>query len=147
MNQQSKSGLGRRIEVSRSLTIRQTHSHTGRNSLNEWSTTCYLHNMQQTGDMNFHALSGIWSLDPSNPAAADLGLRPHDHQHRHTVLCEFKKALMAEERGKTVQSQMVTVEMHFLTFDVGHSLFLKRRNGNVREEFTIFKLTIAFEIE
>jgi hypothetical protein len=54
---------------------------------------------------------------------------------------------MAEERGKTVQSQMVTVEMHFLTFDVGHSLFLKRRNGNVREEFTIFKLTIAFEIE
>jgi hypothetical protein len=32
---------------------------------------------------------------------------------------------MAEERGKTFQSLMLTVEMHFLTFDVGHSVFLK----------------------
>jgi len=54
---------------------------------------------------------------------------------------------MVEERGKTARSQMLTVEMHFLTFDVGHSLFLKRRNENVREEFTILKLTITFDIE
>jgi hypothetical protein len=59
----------------------------------------------------------------------------------------MQKALMAEEREKTVQSQMLTVKMHFLTFDVGHSLFPKRRNENVREEFTILKLTITFDIE
>jgi hypothetical protein len=54
---------------------------------------------------------------------------------------------MAEERGKTVQSQILTVEMHFLTFDVGYSLFLKWRNENIGEEFKIFKLTITFDIQ
>jgi hypothetical protein len=54
---------------------------------------------------------------------------------------------MAEERGKTFQSQMLTVEMHFLKFDVGHSLFFKWRNENIREEFKIFKLTITFDIQ
>lgn len=42
---------------------------------------------------------------------------------------------------------MLTVEMHFLTFDVGHSLFLKWRNENIREEFKIYKLTITFDIQ
>jgi hypothetical protein len=54
---------------------------------------------------------------------------------------------MAEERVKTVQSQMLAVEVHFLTFDLGHSVSLKWRNENIREEFKIFKLTIAFDIK
>jgi hypothetical protein len=52
---------------------------------------------------------------------------------------------MAEERGKTLQSEMLTIEMHFVTFDLGHSLFLKWSNEN-GEEFKIFKLTITFDI-
>jgi hypothetical protein len=103
VRQQSKSGLDRRVEVTRSLTIRHTHrhthtptpTHTGRNSLNEWTDSRYLHNMQQTRETNIHALNGMWNLDPSNLAAADLRLRPQGHQNRHTILCECKKALMA----------------------------------------------------
>jgi len=39
------------------------------------------------------------------------------------------------------------VEMHFLTFDVGHYFFLKRRSENIREKFGIFELTITLDIE
>jgi hypothetical protein len=53
---------------------------------------------------------------------------------------------MTEERGKTHKSEMLTIEMHFVTFDLGHSLFLKWSNENVGEEFKIFKLTITFDI-
>ena len=59
VNQHSKSGLGRRVEISRSLTIRHTHTHThtpvGILSTNEQ----LLHNMQQTRETNIHALSGV----------------------------------------------------------------------------------------
>ena len=50
---------------------------------------------------------------------------------------------MSVERRKRVQSGMLTVEKHFLTFDVGHSFFLKRRN----EKFRILKLTITLDIQ
>jgi hypothetical protein len=42
---------------------------------------------------------------------------------------------------------MLTVGMHFLTLELGHSLFLKWRNENIREEFKIFKLTITFDTQ
>ena len=54
---------------------------------------------------------------------------------------------MSVERGKRVQSGMLTVEKHFLTFDVGHSFFLKRRNENISEKFRILKLTITLDIQ
>jgi hypothetical protein len=41
----------------------------------------YLNNWQRTQDTNTHALSGIRTLDPSNPAAADLRLRPHGRRN------------------------------------------------------------------
>ena len=58
--QQPNSCLGRLIvEVSRSHTIRYTHTHTTeRIPLNEWSASrkgCYLHNKQQTQETNIHA--------------------------------------------------------------------------------------------
>jgi hypothetical protein len=54
------------FEVSRSQTIRH------RNPVNNKSTHHrhhYLHNTQQTQDTNIHALSRIWTHDPSNQVA------------------------------------------------------------------------------
>jgi hypothetical protein len=35
---------------------------------------------QQIQETNIHALSSIWTRDPSNQAAVDLHFRPHDHR-------------------------------------------------------------------
>jgi len=35
----------------------------------------------------------------------------------------------------------------FLDIELGHSLFLKWRNENTREEFQILKLTITFDVQ
>jgi hypothetical protein len=69
VTQQPNSGLGRHIvKVARSQT-------PGRTPLNEWSARRrgrYLHNTQQTQEMNIHVLSGIRTCDPSNRAVANL---------------------------------------------------------------------------
>jgi hypothetical protein len=87
--QQPISVVGRLIlEVSISQTIRHTHTHThtlGRTPLNKWSARRrgrYLHNTQQTQQMNIHINSGIRTRDSSNQAASDLRLRPHGHRDR-----------------------------------------------------------------
>jgi hypothetical protein len=77
------------VEVSRSHTIRHTYKCTHasthhRTPLNGWSAhhrAHYLHNTQQAQETNMHALSGIWTSDPSNQAAADLCFRPCDHRN------------------------------------------------------------------
>jgi len=64
---QSNLGLG-------CLIVRICRSHThpntpGRTPLKEWSAfcrDCYPYNTQQTLERNIHALSGIWTHDPSN---------------------------------------------------------------------------------
>ena len=83
---QSKSGLGLHMaEVSRSYTVRYTHTHThtpNTTPLYECSDRFrgrYLHNTQPTQQKNIHALSGIWTRDPSNKAAEHLLFRPHSH--------------------------------------------------------------------
>ena len=82
MAQQSILGLERLVfEVSRSYTIRQTHT-PGRTPLDEWSAR-YLHNTQQTQETNIHALGGIRTRNPSKWAAADLRLTPCGHWDRH----------------------------------------------------------------
>ena len=79
----SNSGLGRLIvEVSRSYTIRHTPSRT---PLNEWWAHCvgyYPHYTQQIQETSIHALSRIRTRNPSNRAAADLRLWPHDQRDR-----------------------------------------------------------------
>ena len=80
--QQPKECLGRLIvEVSRSHTIRHTHTHTqSRTPLNERYARRrdrYLHNKQQTQEMKIYALSGIRTRNPSSEVDADLRLRPY----------------------------------------------------------------------
>jgi len=74
------------MQVSKSHTIRHTQTHIlGRTPLNEWSARrrgCYLYNPQPTQDTNFHALSGIQTRDPSNPATSDQWLWSHCHCNR-----------------------------------------------------------------
>jgi len=69
--QQPQWGLSRLVvEVSRSNTIRQTHT-PGRTPLYEWSARRrgrFLHNTLQTRQTNIHALSGIRTRDHSNQA-------------------------------------------------------------------------------
>jgi hypothetical protein len=43
----------------------------------------YLHNTQQTQEMNVSALTGICTCSPSNQASACLHLRPHGHWDWH----------------------------------------------------------------
>jgi len=93
VTQQSKSGLGHLIlENSRSHTIRLTHTHTQthvRTPLTEWLARRrgrYLHNTQQTQQMNIHALSGIGTHDPKNHTAADLPLSRHGHWDRQKLM-------------------------------------------------------------
>ena len=61
-----------------------THTHTsGRTPLNKWSAcrrSHYVHTTQQTHETKIRDFSGIRTIDPSNPAAADLRLRLHGHQ-------------------------------------------------------------------
>jgi hypothetical protein len=72
----------------------------GRTPLNQWSACRrgrYPHNTQQTQETNIHALGRIRIRDPTNQAAADQRLRPHDHPDRpmdkfnftynHVVVC------------------------------------------------------------
>jgi hypothetical protein len=87
VSQQPKLSPGRLVvEVSRPHTHTHTHTHThSRTRLNEslgHSRGHYLHNTQQTQQMNFYALSGIRTSDLSSCAAADLRLIPHGHWHR-----------------------------------------------------------------
>ena len=68
--------IGRGLPVSRSPTIRHTHTHTlDRTPLKERSARSsgrYLNKTVQTQQTNTHALSGIRTHHPSNQAAADL---------------------------------------------------------------------------
>jgi hypothetical protein len=85
LSQQPNSSLGLlAVEVSRSHTIRHTHTHTpDRTPLNEWSARFrdrYLHSTQQLEETNIHALSGIRTRYPSNRVAADLCFRLHGHR-------------------------------------------------------------------
>jgi hypothetical protein len=69
------------------LHITNNEIHTlGSAPLNERSARrrgCYLHNPQQTQEMNIHAVSGIRTRDRSNQAVSDLRLTPHCYRHRH----------------------------------------------------------------
>jgi len=70
------------VGVSRSHTIRHRSVRT---SLNEWSACRrgrYLHNTQQTKDMNEYALSWIRNCSSRNQATADLRLKPHGQRDR-----------------------------------------------------------------
>jgi hypothetical protein len=71
---QPKSGLDLLFFLRFLITHIQTH---GRTPLDEWSARrrdLYLHRTTQhiTQQTNIHALSGIWTRDPSNQAAADF---------------------------------------------------------------------------
>jgi hypothetical protein len=82
--QQPNSGLGHLIvEVSRSHTIRHTHTHQvgllwTSDKLVAEAATYTTHNKHKKA--NIHAISVIRTRDPSNQAAADLRLRPHGHR-------------------------------------------------------------------
>jgi hypothetical protein len=83
-------GLSRLIlKISRSYTIRHTHTHTQHKSdstpLDERSARlkgCYIHNTQPIQETNIHVLSGIRTHNPSNRVAADRRLRPHERWDR-----------------------------------------------------------------
>jgi len=63
--------------------LHHTHTHTsGRSPLNERSArrrSRYVHTTQQTHETKIRDFRGIRTHDPSNPAAADLRLRPQGH--------------------------------------------------------------------
>jgi len=65
-------------------TTRQTH--TRPDYLNEWSDCQY--NTQHTHYTNTHALSEIWTRDPSSQAASDLRLIPLGNRCRYLTVCE-----------------------------------------------------------
>jgi hypothetical protein len=65
-------------EVSRSHTI--WHNKISRTALNEWSACRRGHYLHKTQHTNIHVLSGIRTRDPSSRAAADICVRPKDHQ-------------------------------------------------------------------
>jgi hypothetical protein len=74
------------VEVAVSHTIRHTPVRT---PLNEWSARRrgrHLHNTQQTQQTNIQSVSGIQTRYPSNQAASDLRVRPHDHGDRQQFI-------------------------------------------------------------
>jgi len=80
--QQPKSDLGRLVvEISRLDTIRYTIP--GKTPLNECSVRRrgrYLYSTKQTQETKLHALSGVWTSDPSNRAATYPLFRRHGHR-------------------------------------------------------------------
>jgi hypothetical protein len=71
VTEEPNSGLGSHIVmVSRS----QIRGRTPQNERSARRRDRYLHNTQQTHEMNIHVLSGIRTSDPINRAVADLGL-------------------------------------------------------------------------
>jgi len=70
------------VEVSRSHTIRHPSVRTLLNERSARRRGRYLHNTQQTEDMNIYALGGIRNCSP----AADLRLKPHGHRDRLLVV-------------------------------------------------------------
>ena len=89
VSQQPNSGLGcLNVEVSRSHTIRHTHTHTRQEAselMISSSKIRYLHNTQQTQE-NTHATDGIRTRSRSNQAPSDRRLRPPRNRDPHLTL-------------------------------------------------------------
>jgi hypothetical protein len=88
----------------------QLDTHTpSRTPLKEWAARHrgrYVQNTQQTPKTHIHALSGIWTLDPGNQAAADIRLRPHHYKDRHCTILQRQSSSCVS--GFSYKLQIIT---------------------------------------